>query len=36
VTNYSKGGKWKTFFHIPRYLLKSIEIMNNIIHNEQK
>ncbi|HMB65661.1 MAG TPA: AGE family epimerase/isomerase, partial [Patescibacteria group bacterium] len=29
-THYLKGGKWKTCFHLPRYLLKSIELMKNI------
>ena len=29
-THSLKGGKWKTFFHLPRYLLISIEQMKMI------
>jgi len=29
-THLLKGGKWKTFFHLPRFLLKSIELMGKI------
>ena len=27
VVQFVKGGKWKTFFHLPRYLLISCEQM---------
>lgn len=29
-THTLKGGKWKTFFHLPRYLMVSIEQMKKI------
>jgi len=28
--NMMKGGKWKTFFHLPRFLLVSLKLMNEI------
>jgi N-acylglucosamine 2-epimerase len=30
-THYLKGGKWKTCFHLPRYLWKAIEQFNRLI-----
>lgn len=30
-THMLKGGKWKTFFHLPRFLFKSIEQIDRII-----
>lgn len=30
ATHTLKGGKWKTFFHLPRFLLKSINLMKEI------
>ncbi len=30
VTNYLKGGKWKTFFHLPRFLLISMDLLKKL------
>ncbi len=32
-THLLKGGKWKTFFHLPRFLLICIEQLNRLIGN---
>jgi N-acylglucosamine 2-epimerase len=35
-THYHKGGKWKTFFHVPRSLLFCIRQMKEIRGNDEK
>ena len=32
-THMLKGGKWKTFFHLPRYLLVSLQLMKEMQHD---
>ena len=30
-THYLKGGKWKTFFHLPRYLMSVSDLLGELV-----
>lgn len=36
VSHSFKGSNWKTFFHLPRYLLTCINLCNDIINNDKE